>query len=279
MVTRIRKKAEPESVDRKTALLRESGFLERFSAAVGATPAIYDPMDNRIYDAGPRNRVIRTLDDRSQEVKALIRKLADRDLMKVYEEMPKNQALLYEIWHQQMFSPRMLQVVIAGVALSPTDELIRSGSSCRRSSAEELGRAVNLIASRESVFYYIGAFSTTGWEESSQQVLVGSNYLVALCDVHEGAWRTYFAPDARWRSAMRLFDLATDEEKVEAVRAFVKRHTFTLLMDELSEDFVFEELGYPIAVIREAFEHIAAEDRFVRLETSEVPYRLIRIYG
>jgi hypothetical protein len=143
----------------------------------------------------------------------------------------------------------------------------------------DLTRAIDTIATNQNVFYYIGAFATTAWDASCQQVLVGGNFLVALCDLSYGAWRTCYAPDPRWRTSARLFDLATDEEKVEAVRALVKRHTFALLMDELTEDLVFEELGYPLGIIREAFEQIASEDRYVRFETGELPYRLIRTYG
>ena len=54
---------------------------------------------------------------------------------------------------------------------------------------------------------------------------------------------------------------------------------FELLMDELTEDTVFEELGYAIPIVREAFELIAAEDRYVRFDTSARPYRLVRVYG
>lgn len=277
--TRLYKRNTPEPVDRKAALAREEGFIERVTANVTATPAIFNPADGKFYDASLRNRVMRTLDDRSQDVKVLIRKFADRDLMKTYEEMPKNPGLVFEIWHQQMFSNRQLKVAVAAAAVSPIEELIRKGSSAQAARPEDVRRVVELVATQENVFYYIGAFSTTGWTEPCRQLLVGANHLAALCDVAHGAWRTYFAPDPRWRSTMRVFDLASDEEKIEAIRQFARKQTFALLMDELTEDYVYEELGYPIPVIREAFEVIASEDRFVRLETGEVPYRLIRVYG
>lgn len=279
MATTRSRTPKTEEVDRKSALVREESFVERFTGNMNATPALYNPLDNRIYDASPRNRVMKNLDDRSQEVKALIRKHAERDLMKTYEEMPKNPAVIFEVWHQQMFAPRGLKVVAAGAAFSPTEELVRRGASSAKARVEDLNRLIDLVATQENVFYYIGAFSATGWSESCKQVLVGGNYLVALCDLYQDAWRTYYAPDARWRSAMRVYDLATDEEKIEAIRAFAKRHTFSLLMDEFTEDFVYEELGYPIPIVREAFELIAAEDRFVRYDTSELPYRLTRTYG
>jgi hypothetical protein len=50
-------------------------------------------------------------------------------------------------------------------------------------------------------------------------------------------------------------------------------------MDEMTEDFVFDELGYAIPIIREAFELMSAEDRFVRFDTGTRPYRLVRNYG
>ena len=129
------------------------------------------------------------------------------------------------------------------------------------------------------MFYFIGAFSTTQWERAARNVIAGSNYLIALCDTREGAWRTYYAPDPRWRSAARIFDLTTEEEKVDAVRRWVERHTFELLMDELTEDTVFEALGYAVPIIREAFEMMAASERYVRFDTSTRPYRLVRTYG
>jgi hypothetical protein len=50
-------------------------------------------------------------------------------------------------------------------------------------------------------------------------------------------------------------------------------------MDELTEDTVFDALGYAIPIIREAFEQIASEDRYVRYDTTARPYRLTRVYG
>jgi len=51
------------------------------------------------------------------------------------------------------------------------------------------------------------------------------------------------------------------------------------LSGELTEDTVFDALGYAIPIIREAFTQIAAEDRYVRFDTSARPYRLTRVYG
>ena len=276
--TKIRK-APPPEVDRKAARVAEESFFERLAANANATAGVYDPLSNRTYDASPRNRVTRMLDERSSEVKAQIKRHAERDLMRTYEEMPKNGVVLHEIVHKELLGRPLVRTVLAGAAFSPVEEMIRGGASRKRIGGEELNRLRDLIVRTESIFYYIGAFATTGWEDEARRALVGTNYLIALSDVYEGAWRTYYAADPRWRSAARIFDLTSEEEKVEAVRRWVTKHTFELLMDELTEDTVFEELGYAIPIVREAFELIAAEDRYVRFDTSARPYRLVRTYG
>ncbi|HZE98236.1 MAG TPA: hypothetical protein VE981_14490 [Planctomycetota bacterium] len=276
--TRI-KKAPAAEIDRKAARTAEESYFERLGHNMNLTGGLYDPLTNRTYDASPRNRVTKVVDERSSEVKTLIKRFAERDLMRAYEEMPKNELHLYEIVHKELLGRPSVRVVVAGAAFSPVEELVRSGTSRARIPASELVRIKDQIVRTEQVFYYIDAFSTTGWDDDARRALVGNNYLIALSDVVGGAWRTYYAPDPRWRAAARIFDLSSEDEKVEAVRRWVSRHTLELLMDELTEDTVFDALGYAIPIIREAFSQIAAEDRYVRFDTNTRPYRLIRVYG
>lgn len=266
-------------VDRKAARVAEENYFERLGANMNLTAGIFDPMTNRTYDSSPRNRVTKAVDERSSEVKTLIKRFAERDLMRAYEEMPKNETVLYEIVHKELLGRPSVKVVVAGAAFSPVEDMVRSGASRARIPATELNRLKDQIVRSEHVFYYLDAFATTCWEEDAKRALVGNNYLVALSDVNQGAWRTYYAPDPRWRAAARIFDLSSEDEKVDAVRRWVSRHTFELLMDELTEDTVFDALGYAIPIIREAFEQIAAEDRYVRFDTTARPYRLTRVYG
>jgi hypothetical protein len=278
MATRMRKSSGPE-VDRASARAMEEAYFERLAAAIGAAAGIFDPLSNRTFDASPRNRVSKLLDDRSAQVKALVKRHAERDLMKTYEEMPKNGVMLTEIQHRELLGRSTVRLAVAGAAFSPIEELVKHGRSCSRSTAADLEQARELIVKNDAVFYYIGAFSTTGWDEDARKGLAGPNWLAALSDRHEGAWRTWYAPDPRWKSAARLFDLSTEEEKVEAVRRWVTKHTGELLLDELTEDRVFDALGYAIPIVREAFRRIAAEDRYVKYDVSARPYRLTRTYG
>jgi len=277
--TRVRKSSAAAEVDRKAARAAEEGFFERLAHNMSQTGGIFDPLSNRTYDASARNRVTKVLDDRSSEVKSLIKRFAERDLMRVYEEMPRNEIHLNEIVHKELLGRPSVKVVVAGAAFSPIEDLVRSGASRSRIPASELQRVKDQVVRSENVFYFIAAFSTTGWEDDARRSLVGNNHLVALADVSQGAWRTYYGADPRWRSAARIFDLSSEDEKVQAVRRWVSRHTLELLMDELTEDTVFDALGYAIPIIREAFSQIAAEDRYVRFDTSARPYRLTRVYG
>jgi hypothetical protein len=269
---------DPE-VDRASARTAEEDYFERLAASMAATAGIFDPLSSRTYDASIKNRITKEVDDRSAEVKGHIKRFAERDLMRTYEEMPKNRVVLHEVVHKELLGRPTVRVVVAGASFSPVEELVRHGRSCRRASAFDLEKVRELLVKSESVFYYVGAFSTTGWDEAARKSISGPNWLLALSDRSDGAWRTWYAPDPRWRSAARIFDLSTEEEKVEAVRRWVTRHTGELLLDELTEDRVFDDLGYALPIVREAFRQIAAEDRYVKFDTSARPYRLTRTYG
>lgn len=278
MGTKVGKTEGPE-LDRAAARAAEEDYFERLAASMASTAGIYDPLSNRMYDASVKNRVSKELDDRSADVKAQIKRHAERDLLRTYEEMPKNRIVLHEIIHKELLGRPTVKVVVAGASFSPIEELVRHGRSCRRAGTSELERVRDLLVKSDSVFYYVGAFSTTGWDEAAKKAITGPNWLVALSDRADGAWRTWYAPDPRWRAASRIFDLSTEEEKVEAVRRWVTRHTGELLLDELTEDRVFDDLGYAIPIVREAFRRIAAEDPYVKFDTGARPYRLTRTYG
>ena len=279
MTTRVTAPRKPEPLTRAEALVAEEQYFERLRARLNALQGVFHPLDGRMYDASARHRNGRTVEDRSAELKGAVKRLAERDLMRIYEEMPKGTIEVADITHKEVFGPKSVKVVVAGAAFSPAEDLIRDGKSSRSIGAEELARVRDRIVTRPEAFHYLGAFSTTSWDPGCRAVLTGPNYLVALVDRLEGAWRTYYSPDTRWRGAARLFDVTSEEEKIEAVRRFVRRRPFALLMDEMTEDFVFDELGYPIPVIREAFDRVAAEDRFVRFDTGTRPFRLVRTYG
>lgn len=279
MSTRIKSSLKPVFVTRQDARVAEEMFFERLQGNLNRLQGLFNPLDGRTYDASARHRIAKTMDARATELKAAIKRFVEKDLMKVYEEMPKNGVQVHEIVHKEILGARSVKIVVAGAAFSPVEDLLRSGRSARAIGAEEVAKWAQALAAHEEVFYYIGAFATTTFESGARSVLSGSNYLVALVDRLEAAWRTCWAPDTRWRGAARVFDLTTDEEKIEAVFTFCRRRQFALLMDELTEDYVFDELGYPIPLIREAFERLAAEDRFVRFDTASRPFRLVRNYG
>ena len=265
-------------ISRKEALSAEDAYMERVHANVIDTENIFSPLDNKTYDATSKNRGRRDLDQRSSAVKKLIQKWANQDLMEIYAQMPKNRLVLHDIWHKELFGPRTVRVTIAGTSWNPIKDLIQEGKSYRQGSAGDIHGIKELIARRPDVFYYIGMFSPTGWEEECRQHLQGENYLIALSDNVQDGWRTWFAQDPRWQSGTQFFDLTSDEEKIDAIQLFVKRNTGRILMDELTEDLLLDRLGYPVPIVREALENIAIEDPFLKFDTKTRPYRLVRIY-
>jgi hypothetical protein len=279
MNPRRAERPDPPETARADARDAEERFFERLAARMAATAGIYDPLSRRTWDASPRNRVTKSLEERSTEVKAAVKRLAERDLMKIYEDMPGNAVVLHEILHRELLGRPQVKVVVAGAAFSPVEDLVVRGASSRPIEAAELARVRAMVVRHDAVFYYMGAFSTTGWAASAEDELAGPNWLVALSDQRDGAWRTRYAPDERWTASARLFDLSSEEEKVDAIRRWVKAHTAALIMDELTEDAVFDALGYAVPLIRRAFASIAREDPFVRYDATGRPHRLVRTYG
>jgi hypothetical protein len=124
MATRIRKSNGPD-VDRAAARTAEEDYFERLATTMAATAGIYDPLSNRTFDASARNRTTRDLDERQAELKALIKRHAERDLMGTYEEMPKNRGILHEITHKELLGRSAVRVAVAAAAFSPAEELVR----------------------------------------------------------------------------------------------------------------------------------------------------------
>src|SRR6185295_8874503 len=119
--TRTRKVSIAE-VDRKAARVAEENYFERLAANMNLTAGLYDPLTNRTYDSSARNRVTKLLDERSSEVKSLIKRFAERDLMRAYEEMPKNETTVYEVVHKELLGRPSVRVVVAGAAFSPVED-------------------------------------------------------------------------------------------------------------------------------------------------------------
>src|SRR5580765_218721 len=115
MPTRLRKTtAKPVRVTRADAQEAEELFFERLGAALNGAMGVYNPLDNRTYDASGQNRVVKVIEERSAEIKALIKRHLDKNLMKVYEEMPRNAIHLAEIHHKELLGSKTPRVVVAG---------------------------------------------------------------------------------------------------------------------------------------------------------------------
>lgn len=265
-------------IHRKTALLAEEGFFERINGNIARAPGVYCPLDGKTYDATGQNKNIRCIDTLTEELKLLIKENVQKNFMELYDAMPKNSIILHEIMHKDIFTPKSTKVVIATFSISPMKDLLLKGYSTEQMTGNLLNQIREEIIESSNVFYYIGAFSPAGWNNTAKNALSGKNFLIALCDIYEGAWRTYREPDNRWDIMYRLFDLCSKSEKIEYIKRFVEKHTLELLMDELTEDLVRDKLYYDSSIIYEAFEAIEEENDYIVFNTREKPHRLVRVY-
>src|SRR5688500_20192859 len=105
MTTRTRI-GKPEPVTRSEALVAEEQFFERLRGRLNGLQGVFHPLDGRVYDASARHRNGRTVEDRAGELKVAVKKLAERDLMRIYEEMPKGLIEMADIKHKGLRRPK-----------------------------------------------------------------------------------------------------------------------------------------------------------------------------
>lgn len=254
----------------------EVNFRDRFEKHFLTLRTVYNPLDNATYDT---RRYVKRTQDGENEVKALIRRHVEPSLQAdVYEDTPKNSVLLFDVLRVSLFGGSRPKVGIAGAFVSPLAELIREGESGTPAGVPQLDDLKRRILVNTKMFYYIIAYSPTGWCPEARQHLAGPNYIIGLCDSYGGGLRVYVPPETRVISR-RVFDLTTPPEKLALMRQLLKDGQFELIMDDFTDEFASEKLALDRDVVAALFEEVLAEDRFIVLDARTRPLRLIREYN
>jgi hypothetical protein len=104
MTTRTRF-GKTEATTRAEALVAEEQFFDRLRGRLNGMQGVFHPLDGRMYDATARHRNGRTVEDRMAELKGAVKRFAERDLMRIYEEMPKGTIEVADITHKELLGP------------------------------------------------------------------------------------------------------------------------------------------------------------------------------
>ncbi|MBI2924053.1 MAG: hypothetical protein HYY18_23595 [Planctomycetes bacterium] len=268
----------PGAVARQTAREMEEGFLSRVRKNFRQLGGIFNPVDGRWYDVVERNIAEYVVDLGAEAAKNAVRDKAKSGFNEILAGMPTNRAAVCDVFTRDFLGARQRRVSLAGASLSALDELVTPGWSARPLGFTAVTAAQRRLVTDAGVFYYLCYFSTTGWSQEARDLLAnGPNFVACLVEKQGDAWRIAAKDDGRWGDALAVYDLETYAEKRERVAAFVKRNTYELLMDRVTDRFVCEKTGLPLDVVRAAFRD-AANDPFLHLTEDPDQFRLSRVY-
>jgi len=265
-----------DAVDRAACRSWEEQFIGRFLRRLKEIKLLHNPMTNRAVDLEDG-----TLQESSDEVevKALVRRhLAPDQQAAAYETMPRNRVVTIEYSRRRMFGGRKPLAAAAAATVNPMEELAREGEGRRPAGPAELASIVQKVAVKPGVFYYILAFSPTGWDPGARSQGLSANAVVALASPFGGGIRVYI-PEGTGAISRKAFDLTSYAEKFRMLEGLIDRCGVELVLGDFTEDLVADRLHFERGIIENLFEDAAAQDPFLLLDNRRSPIRLLREYS
>lgn len=239
----------------------EELFVSRFDEALSELRRVPHPVEQQLYPAGPRDR-IHLKRTRADEVIDLMKRhrIYERELL---EALPLDEISEYRIFTRSIFGKKDVRVVLAACCVSPLEDFILKKCSVRKGAPADLDRALEAVAPRDGVFYYLGVLSTTGWQQGIERHMPARpNVLLALVENRGGTdWHLRHHDDDRWGGLARLFDPESEREKVERVRRALESHPELLLRGgHVILKNLRSDLGVPETILAAAVREVLAND-------------------
>ncbi len=236
----------PEGITRQEARDLEETFVEALRRNLSArSPLISGKPYTARGDLNERSDV--------ERVRLLV---GEHGKQAILGEMPVNR-LVQRAVHRGW---RGRQTVLAGVCVSPLEELTRDGATTRLLTQNDLRTAAQHAAMDESAHYVIGVFGPCGWEEgcASEQ---GRNWIAFPIEKLEGTRWQADLDTSLLQPYKTIFDLETRDQKVqrtlECVRSRPELHEpdGTITLKEVSEAEGVDE-----AIVTEACEILCRQE-------------------
>ena len=206
------------AVEIDEARRREEQFLRRFEQNLSKLERIYSPLEKKSYSirAGmldpqaeaPYQRVVDLLKEKG---------LYDRGLL---ERLPHDRCTRFSLPASGLFGRKPPKLVIAGVAVSPIEQLASVGGAVRPLGEPDLARVLREQLRHRGAYHVIGVLSTVGWDKDlfkappQQEGLA----LVLVQADGSGGWATSHTLPKELSALSIAYDPETLDEKVR--RAF-----------------------------------------------------------
>lgn len=264
-----RREEVPEgAVLREEARELEEIFIQGFEANFKRIDHIRSPLDGKVYGVAASDKSHFKANTNSEIVEIMREyRLFDKNLL---ERMPLNETSKFKIIEKPFLGRARTRLVIAAGVLSPLEEYILKGYSNKKLDFSLLDRFIKSMAMKSDSFYFLGVFSTTGWErELKENPPRGQNWSIVLVEKNQGGGWKIFGGEGR-EGCDWIFDPESEEEKIERCVDYLRT------CDDLKVrgGFVFfhdveETLGVPRPIVEKGLLRIREEDPAVQREEVE----------
>lgn len=270
------KTVDSPTLDRAACRSLESQFIDRFLRRLKEIKLLHNPLANAAVDTD--GGVLRE-GSGEIEIKAAVRRYEPPERQAAaFEEMPRDLHVTIEYSRRRILGPRRPAIAAAGIAVNPIDELAREGRARSPAGPERLATVLQRILVNPKLFYYVVAFSPTGWHPATHSFGLSQNAIVALASPQAGGLRVLI-PEGAGLVSRKAFDLTTYSEKLGMLQVMVAECGVELVLGDFTEDLVFERLHFDRSIIESLFEDAVAEDPFLILDNRRTPLRLLREYS
>ena len=187
--------SHPDGLDPDVCRKLEHEFLNGFEARLYTVPAVPNPMEGgKRYEIHPAGETTSLFSDRDALKKLLIESGdAEGDMRR----FPHNRGMEISLIRKKLFGPKLKKMSFVGTCWSPLDELVKTGRARSQGTRRTLVKLVERVVTDANCYYWIGAFSSTGWNADARDANVrGANYVLFLleCD-EENGFRAFAPPD------------------------------------------------------------------------------------
>ncbi|MCU0485845.1 MAG: helix-turn-helix domain-containing protein [Anaerolineales bacterium] len=263
-----------------TARLREVNFLNRIQMRLESIKTLFHPQTGEILTIPDWNALLEISDERAEIMRLQGKVILDTGML---ASTPINSALTYRLPLQKNQKGLPLEVHVQ--VISRLANMLRDGFDTQPLSAELLQERIlrlNEAAQHNGAFQLIVLASTTGWDAAARQILVGDGrekafshrqLLLYLFDL-EHSELLYNPRDERLRLYAELFAPSLPAEELDAVIKMIEKEM--LAYDSLTLRYAAETLPYPEAMLKRAFEQLAAGGNYSLTDVPNLGLTLVK---
>lgn len=269
------------------ARLRELNFLNRIHERLARIGSLIHPLTGEVINVPAWDEVVEPSDERAEVMRLLGKVFLDSDTLSQY---PLNAALHFHIPQQKRQKGAPVEILVQ--VLSRIEVMLRDGCDGQPLQLADLSPWIIRLsdeAQRAKVVKLVVLAANTGWAEEARQAISGQetgegkrstasafmhrSVLFYLFDLEKGDL-IYNFRDERARQYAELFAPALPAEELREVEAAIQKQLVNY--DTLSLAYACEILPFPPALLKQAFERLAAGGEYRLVEVPQIGTALIR---